>query len=164
MYKMKKVVNFYEVKEILIISEMEIVVSEKVLQEAEMLPGNETFLGLMKCIDHISEHLKYSDDVMVRAACNNTLATIHFHSGFAEIIRLLKWNGNMNSVTWVSKQGKLLPGKFLPRKWKEKEETGLNLFLSCRTDRQYKKYKYFSTSNPNGFYWDRESFPTAVSV
>ena len=161
---MKTTVNFYNAKEILSISEIEIVMSEKTLQEAEMLPGQESFLGLVNAINAASDWVNYSDDWLMRFACNQTMATVRFHSGFAEIIRLLRWNGNEKSVNIVSANGKLLPGSFLPRKWVEREETGLNLFIACRTDRRHKKYRYFSTSHPEGFWWDRETNPISVSV
>lgn len=159
---MKTTVNFYNVKEILSISEIEIVMSEKTLQEAEMLPGQESFLGLVNAINAASDWVNYSDDLLMRFACNSTMATVHIHNGFAEIIRLLKWNKNEKSVNIVSANGKLLPGSFLPRKWIKREETGLNLFLACRTDRPHKRYKYFSTSHPEGFWWDRETNPITI--
>ena len=81
---MTKTVNFYEVKDILNYTSVNIRMRAGRMEEAENLPGNETFLGFINCIKKLQDK-EIEDDTIIRIACNGIVCSLYYKEHIFEI-------------------------------------------------------------------------------
>lgn len=103
---MTKTVNFYEVKDILNYTSVNIRMRTARMEEAENLPGNETFLGFINCIKNLQSK-EIEDDTIIRIACNGIVCSLYYKEHIFEIIRFYDFRNEEipSNVSMESRRG-----------------------------------------------------------
>lgn len=139
---MARAINFYEVKDILMISNTNIRMRSARMEEAEQLPGKETFLGIVNCINSIAAKYKedLQDNVIIRVSCNNVVCSCFYKHDIFEIIAFYDFdNEKPSNISFESKKG-VINGRLKSIKMTD----GVN--------EEYSKIKrfYYSNIHPEG--------------